>query len=106
MPVIIADVKDERSLLEMASRAKVVVNCVGPYRFHGGPVVRACINGGAHHVDVSGEPEVGKSGVSLLMMVGQVKVVLNCGDYRFQGEYPPVVKVSYHHMGSLQRCQW
>lgn len=58
--MIIADVKDETSLLEMASQAKVVVNCVGPYRFHGGPVVRACINGGAHHVDVSGEPEVGK----------------------------------------------
>lgn len=68
--MIIADVKDEKSLLEMASQAKVVVNCVGPYRFHGGPVVRACINGGAHHVDVSGEPEVGKGGISLQVVVG------------------------------------
>lgn len=42
----------------MAARAKVVVNCVGPYRFYGEPVVKACVNNGAHHVDVSGEPQV------------------------------------------------
>lgn len=56
--MIIADVNDEKSLNEMAARAKVVVNCVGPYRFYGEPVVKACVNNGAHHVDVSGEPQV------------------------------------------------
>jgi len=56
-PIIIADVNDEASLLEMARRAKVIVNCCGPYRFFGEPVVRACIEAGAHHVDVSGEPQ-------------------------------------------------
>ena len=56
--VVVADVEDESSLQEMASQARVVVNCVGPYRFYGERVVCACIASGAHHLDVSGEPQV------------------------------------------------
>lgn len=55
-----ADVEDESSLQQMASQARVVVNCVGPFRLYGEPVVRACIASGAHHVDISGEPEVSR----------------------------------------------
>ncbi|XP_071515590.1 saccharopine dehydrogenase-like oxidoreductase isoform X2 [Panulirus ornatus] len=55
--VIVADVNDEESLLNMAKQAKVVLNCVGPYRFYGDRVVSACIKGGADHVDISGEPQ-------------------------------------------------
>lgn len=40
-----------------AHHRQVVVNCCGPYRFHGEPVVRACIAAGTHQVDVSGEPQ-------------------------------------------------
>ncbi|KAJ9586613.1 hypothetical protein L9F63_019806 [Diploptera punctata] len=57
VPVIIADVGDEESLLKMAKQAKVILNCVGPYRFHGEAVVKSCLTGGAHHVDISGEPQ-------------------------------------------------
>jgi short subunit dehydrogenase-like uncharacterized protein len=60
--VVVADVEDESSLQEMASKARVVVNCVGPYRFYGESVVRACIASGAHHLDVSGEPQVSRLG--------------------------------------------
>ncbi|XP_023292235.2 saccharopine dehydrogenase-like oxidoreductase [Lucilia cuprina] len=56
-PIILADVNDEKSLVEMAKRCRVVVNLCGPYRFYGEPVVRACIEAGTHHVDVSGEPQ-------------------------------------------------
>ncbi|KAL5291447.1 SCCPDH family protein [Megaselia abdita] len=56
-PLIIADVTDKESLFQMASKCKVVVNTCGPYRFYGEPVVEACIKAGAHHVDVSGEPQ-------------------------------------------------
>lgn len=28
------------------------------YRFFGEPVVKACVENGAHHVDISGEPQV------------------------------------------------
>lgn len=57
IPVIAADVKDEESLKKMAERARIIINCCGPYRFYGEPVVKACIEAGTHHVDVSGEPQ-------------------------------------------------
>ncbi|KAK0174304.1 hypothetical protein PV327_010975 [Microctonus hyperodae] len=55
IPVIIADIEDDESLINMARICKIVVNCCGPYRFYGEAVVKACINSGTHHLDVSGE---------------------------------------------------
>jgi short subunit dehydrogenase-like uncharacterized protein len=54
--VIVADVTSHPSLVAMARSAKVVLNIVGPYRFLGEPVVKACIEAVTHYVDVSGEP--------------------------------------------------
>lgn len=56
IPIIMADTSNDESLLEMAKQAKLVLNCVGPYRFYGEQVVKACVEGGAHHLDISGEP--------------------------------------------------
>jgi len=56
LPIIIADVKSESSLNEMCQQATVIINCVGPYRFFGTPVVKACIENKAHHIDICGEP--------------------------------------------------
>jgi len=55
--IIIADTSSDASLLEMAQQTKLVLNCVGPYRFYGEQVVKACIEGGSHHLDISGEPQ-------------------------------------------------
>jgi len=55
--IIVCDVNDELSLLEMANQGIVVLNCVGPYRFSGDAVVKACIAKNTHHIDVSGEPQ-------------------------------------------------
>jgi short subunit dehydrogenase-like uncharacterized protein len=52
---IAADVEDPASLEAMASRTEVVLNMVGPYTLHGEPVIEACIAGGAHYVDPTGE---------------------------------------------------
>ena len=41
----------------MARQARVVLNCVGPYRFYGESVVEACVEAGCHHLDISGEPQ-------------------------------------------------
>ena len=41
----------------MARQARLVLNCVGPYRFYGESVVEACVEAGAHHLDISGEPQ-------------------------------------------------
>jgi short subunit dehydrogenase-like uncharacterized protein len=53
--VIRADVDDAASLAAMASRAKVVLDLVGPYTLYGEPVIEACIEGGAHYMDLTGE---------------------------------------------------
>ncbi|KAF8386521.1 ldp-1 [Pristionchus pacificus] len=55
-PIIIADTSDVESLVSMAKQAKVIINAVGPYRLHGEAVVKAAVENGASHVDVSGEP--------------------------------------------------
>lgn len=57
IPIIVADVKDEKSLNDMAAKARIIINCCGPFRFFGEPVVKACVEQGTHHVDVTGEPE-------------------------------------------------
>lgn len=57
IPILIADINSHESLVNMAKRAKLILNCCGPYRFLGDAVVKACIEAGTHHVDVSGEPE-------------------------------------------------
>ncbi len=40
IPLIEADVNSEESLKAMTSRTKLVLNCVGPYRFFGEQVVK------------------------------------------------------------------
>jgi short subunit dehydrogenase-like uncharacterized protein len=50
-----ADLSDPSSLAAMASRARVVLNLVGPYTLYGRPVIEACVAGGAHYADLTGE---------------------------------------------------
>src|SRR5215210_5996156 len=52
---ITAELGDEPSLREMASRTHVVLNLVGPYTLYGRPVIEECVRGGAHYVDLTGE---------------------------------------------------
>ncbi len=52
---VVADLADPGSLAAMASRARVVLNLVGPYTLHGRPVIEACVAGGAHYADLTGE---------------------------------------------------
>nr|XP_037842035.1 saccharopine dehydrogenase-like oxidoreductase isoform X2 [Chlorocebus sabaeus] len=55
--IIICDIANPASLDEMAKQATVVLNCVGPYRFYGEPVIKACVENGASCIDISGEPQ-------------------------------------------------
>lgn len=52
---IAADVGDPGSLAAMASRARVVLDLVGPYTRYGRPVIEACVAAGTHYVDLTGE---------------------------------------------------
>ncbi|CAG5123703.1 unnamed protein product [Candidula unifasciata] len=56
-PIIIADTTSPTSLEEMAKQGRVILNVVGPYNLYGEPVVRACIEAGTHHLDISGESQ-------------------------------------------------
>eukprot|EP01116_Phalansterium_solitarium_P011012 TRINITY_DN26623_c0_g1_i1.p1 TRINITY_DN26623_c0_g1~~TRINITY_DN26623_c0_g1_i1.p1 ORF type:complete len:420 (+),score=114.83 TRINITY_DN26623_c0_g1_i1:107-1366(+) len=54
--VVIADVSDAASLARMAAATRLVINCVGPFRLYGEPVVRACVEQHTDYVDITGEP--------------------------------------------------
>ncbi|KNA07145.1 hypothetical protein SOVF_174610 [Spinacia oleracea] len=55
--ILTADTSDFSSLLHIASLTRLVLNCVGPFRLHGDPVVRACLDAGTDYLDICGEPE-------------------------------------------------
>lgn len=57
VPIILADTTDPQSLLEMCKRCRLIISVVGPYRFFGEPLVKACVEAGTHYVDISGEPQ-------------------------------------------------
>lgn len=67
IPIILADLEDEQSLKKMTEKAKVIVNCCGPYMLYGEPIIKACIASSTHHVDVSGKFEFLNSLISQLM---------------------------------------
>lgn len=57
VPIIEAQVDDYESILNMCKRTRLIISTVGPYRFFGEPVVKACIEATTDYVDVSGEPQ-------------------------------------------------
>jgi short subunit dehydrogenase-like uncharacterized protein len=79
---LVADVGDPRSLRTLAERARVVLDLVGPYTLHGRPVIEACIAGGAHYADLTGEMPFVRSVIDTLddsATEAGVKVVQVCG---------------------------
>ncbi|CAG8499517.1 7429_t:CDS:2 [Scutellospora calospora] len=55
--ILVADVENPETLNTVARRTKVLINCVGPFRFYGEPVVRACVENSCDYIDISGEPD-------------------------------------------------
>lgn len=53
--LLFADVEQPATLAAMAQRARVVLDLVGPYTRYGRPVIAACVQGGAHYADLTGE---------------------------------------------------
>uniref|UniRef100_A0A671PXR0 Saccharopine dehydrogenase-like oxidoreductase n=1 Tax=Sinocyclocheilus anshuiensis TaxID=1608454 RepID=A0A671PXR0_9TELE len=50
--VIVTDVTETESLAIMCKQGVIVLNCVGPYRFYGETVMKACIENVAHCIDI------------------------------------------------------
>ncbi|XXG55679.1 hypothetical protein AAC387_Pa03g3289 [Persea americana] len=57
LPLLQADVSDPSSLLSLSRRTRLLLNCVGPFRLHGQPVVAACVESGTDYLDITGEPD-------------------------------------------------
>lgn len=53
--IIIADVTNYTSMLELCQTTNVLISATGPYSRYGEPVVRACIECKTHYVDITGE---------------------------------------------------
>ncbi len=54
--IVQANVDEPASLLTMAASTRVVLTTVGPYMRWGLPVASACVEAGAHYLDLTGEP--------------------------------------------------
>jgi short subunit dehydrogenase-like uncharacterized protein len=79
---ISADVGDAASLAAMAGRTRVVLDLVGPYTLYGEPVIEACVTGGAHYVDLTGEMPFMRHTVDAFhdrATAAGVKIVQTCG---------------------------
>lgn len=79
---IAADVADPASLAAMAARTRVVLDLVGPYTLYGTPVIEACVAGGAHYVDLTGEMPFMRDTVDDFhdrAAAAGVKIVQTCG---------------------------
>ena len=72
MVIVIADTTDHESMLDMARSTDVVVSCAGPYGRYGEASVKACVEGGAHYVDITGEygAAAERAGVTLCSFSG------------------------------------
>ncbi|XP_057769645.1 probable mitochondrial saccharopine dehydrogenase-like oxidoreductase At5g39410 [Salvia miltiorrhiza] len=57
IPLLTADTSDGESLARLASQARIILDCVGPFRLYGQPVVAACVDSGCDYLDICGEPD-------------------------------------------------
>ncbi|CAA0820269.1 Probable mitochondrial saccharopine dehydrogenase-like oxidoreductase [Striga hermonthica] len=57
IPLLTADTSDRSSLARIAAQARILLNCVGPFRLYGEPVVASCVESGCDYLDICGEPE-------------------------------------------------
>jgi short subunit dehydrogenase-like uncharacterized protein len=57
VPLLTADVMDERSLRELTEATRVIATTVGPYVLYGDGIVAACAATGTDYLDLTGEPE-------------------------------------------------
>ncbi|CAG7834942.1 unnamed protein product [Allacma fusca] len=53
--IVIADTSDISALRKMTAQCSIVLNVVGPYRFYGENVVKACLAEATSHIDLAGE---------------------------------------------------
>lgn len=53
--VVSVSLSDRTGMENLAKRSKVIISCAGPFAEMGPPVIDACLRGGAHYLDITGE---------------------------------------------------
>ncbi|XP_042900275.1 saccharopine dehydrogenase-like oxidoreductase [Parasteatoda tepidariorum] len=107
-PIIEANVKSGTSLSNMCERAKLILNCVGPYKLFGEPVIKACLENGTHHVDISGELKFLEGTQIKYFDVAREKnvyIVEACGFDSIPGDYG-LTLLKKHFPGDLNSVEY
>lgn len=56
IPSFLIELSDQKNLIDICKKSKVIINAAGPYSLlHGENVVKACIEGKAHYIDMTDE---------------------------------------------------
>ncbi len=58
LPVCVVSLDDERGLREAVAPMSLVLHCAGPFSHTSGPMIEACLAGGTHYLDITGEISV------------------------------------------------
>jgi len=111
IPTFVVSPDEPKSVGELASRTKVLINCVGPFHKTGEPVIKACIENKCHYADISGEPlfflnmvrkydeQAKKQGVCIVIGCGLDSIpwdlgVLHAMQGSSQRNYPKIASVT------------
>jgi short subunit dehydrogenase-like uncharacterized protein len=81
-PLLTANADDPQALLQMVSRAKVVITTVGPYQLYGEALLAACVTAGTAYVDLCGEPNWMHDMIAKYQADAQAsgaRIVFSCG---------------------------
>lgn len=81
VPIAAVALDDGPGLRRLAESSEAIMHCAGPFQRFGPPMVRACLDGGAHYLDLTGElgfmrwvfdhdAEAKAKGVALVSAVG------------------------------------
>ena len=94
--LVLADASDVRAMQAMVSRTRVVLTTVGPYQYHGEPLLSACAASGTDYVDLCGEPHwmaamiarhedaARLSGARVVFSCGFDSIPFDCGVFHLQ----------------------
>jgi short subunit dehydrogenase-like uncharacterized protein len=78
--IILCDIDDIPSIDALTSRAKIVLNTIGPFNWYGRYVIASCIRNHCHYLDITGEPSfVAESYINYNQLAKDNEVcVVNC----------------------------
>lgn len=75
----IFDVNNLEQTLQNIRDIKIVLHCAGPFKFTAKPMMEACLQAGAHYLDITGEIEVFELAASMKKRAEEANIMLMSG---------------------------